>query len=123
MVFFAKIFSDISGFFEGVVILLVGNFFTSSLEDQISVTTRSQSSMPIKMVEIVVLMPDKDADLNHQTSSCQCLHLIGYLRERNELNDSHHCNFMSSVRAESKGRKRLNAEVTLRIARNSLAKL
>ena len=121
--FLQRVMPGISGFFEGVEAAVSGVFFTSLFGDQITSTTRSWSSAPIKMGRMAIPKPDEDADLNHQTSVCQTAHLKECLKGRAKLDHVYHNQLMTSVRAESKDRKRSASEENLHRVKVSLPKL
>ena len=66
--------------------------------------------------------PDEDADLNHQTSVCQTAHLIDCLKGKAEFDHVYHNQLMTSVRAESKDRKRSASEENLSKVKASTSK-
>ena len=49
------------------------------------------------------------ADLSHNTSVCQCPHLVDCMRGRSEFDHAHHSQVMSTVRQESAKMKGVKA--------------
>ena len=99
---------------------MAGTFFASLLGKKVLTTSWSCSSAPNNMDRIAIPNHNPGADLNNETSFCECSRLTNFLKGRRDFDCAYNSQVIIYMRIESKRVKNVKAKAAPRGTKSSL---